>query len=142
GLTLSVPSSEEIQPARRAIREGAIVTKIDELNAPYQHPLRLPFCERKSFLNSHRHYNTAVPFLRGASDDSGAQSVLEFEHDLLVLDGPDRVQQIPRIEADRDLLPGIVDVQGFLRLPHVLAGCGHPEGGRRQGHLDRLVALL
>src|SRR5262249_10267767 len=29
GLTLSVPSSEEIQPGRGAIREGAIVTKID-----------------------------------------------------------------------------------------------------------------
>jgi hypothetical protein len=29
GLTLSVPSGEEIEPGRRAIREGAIVTKFE-----------------------------------------------------------------------------------------------------------------
>src|SRR5207247_8850632 len=29
GLTLSVPSGEEIQPGRRAVRKGAIVTKIE-----------------------------------------------------------------------------------------------------------------
>src|SRR5439155_359687 len=60
-------------------------------SAPGRTPILLKK-PRKNGLNSHRHYNTAVPVVLAAFNDAGAQCVLEFEHHGLVFDGCERVQ--------------------------------------------------
>src|SRR5215470_1669040 len=58
---------------------------------------------RNVLLNTHRHDHAAVPIVLCAANDARAQSILEFDHDLLALDRRDGVEEILRIEADRDL---------------------------------------
>src|SRR5207249_8153075 len=46
------------------------------------------------------------------------------------------------VEADHHLVAGVVDVQNFLGLAELLAGCADLQGGRTERQLHRLVALL
>src|SRR5439155_22243557 len=75
-----------------------------------------------SLLNTHPHDHAAIPLVLHAPNDAWAQSVLEFEHDLVTLDRRDRVQHVLRVEADGDLGTGVVDVQCLLRLAKVGTG--------------------
>ena len=90
GFALGVRTAQNIERRFRAEREGAIITEIFKRNPLDEHPLSAPM--RMS--NSHRHDNTQRPLLLEAFDHSGAQTVLQFHHDLL---GGLRAQRVEHI---------------------------------------------
>ena len=88
-------------------------------------------------LNTHRHDNTAVPLVLDAFDQAGTQRILELEDHLLALHGCDGVQDIARVEPDRELLALVVDLEGLLGLPQVLARGGQAECCQRRPRFER-----
>src|SRR5882724_9572085 len=102
-------------------------------------PDSAPVFKAKSSLNSHRHYNTAVAVILGAFDHSRTQTVLQFDDDVVLLHRRERVEDVSRIEADRQLGAGIVDPHGLLGLPEIVTGRGQRQGVRRQYEAYRFV---
>src|SRR5215467_7488448 len=90
GFPLGVRPAQDVETAIRMEGKGTIITKISDRHPLDAHPMFAPM--RTS--NSHRHNNTERTFLLEAFDDSGAQSVLQFEHNLLAVLRAERIQHV------------------------------------------------
>jgi hypothetical protein len=90
GFPLGVGTTQDVQAGFRMEGKGAIITKFSDSYPLDEHPMFAPM--RTS--NSHRHDNTQRTFLLEAFDDSGAQTVLQFEHDLLCGLRAQRIQHV------------------------------------------------
>ena len=90
GFPLGVGTAQDVETGFRMEGKGAIITKFSDRYPLDEHPMFAPM--RTS--NSHRHDNTQRTFLLEAFDDSGTQTVLQFEHNLLRRLCAQRIQHV------------------------------------------------
>ena len=90
GFPLGVRTTQDVETGFRMEGKGAIIAKFSDSYPLDEHPMFAPM--RTS--NSHRHDNTQRTFLLEAFDDSGTQTVLQFEHNLLRRLRAQRIQHV------------------------------------------------
>src|SRR5678816_2143848 len=69
--------------------------------------------------NPHGHDNTQASLVLEAFEHSGAQTVLQFDQNLLAVLRAERVEHVARVEADRDLFTRELRLHLLLRFPVV-----------------------
>src|SRR5262249_45989426 len=97
-LSVTVRTDERVEAGIRREAEGGVPAKPDQLDPSNLHPGRALLSQ------AHGHYNTEIRVVGRAPQHAGAESVLELDEHTLALHGRDGVQEVPRVEADGEIL--------------------------------------